>query len=104
MERIAFKMKLKPGMISEYTRRHNEIWLEITNLLKENGVSDYAIFFDEETNILFGVQKVDGDTNSQVLGEKEIIQKWWKYMADIMEVNKDFSPITTPLKEVFYMQ
>ena len=33
-----------------------------------------------------------------------IVQRWWKYMADIMETNKDFSPVTVPLKEVFYLK
>lgn len=27
-----------------------------------------------------------------------IVQKWWDYMADIMEVNPDNSPVTIPLK------
>jgi L-rhamnose mutarotase len=31
------------------------------------------------------------------------MQRWWKYMADIMESNPDNSPIQTPLKEVFYL-
>ena len=30
MERIAFKMKLKPGFEAEYKKRHNEIWPELT--------------------------------------------------------------------------
>jgi L-rhamnose mutarotase len=31
------------------------------------------------------------------------VQKWWKYMADIMETNPDFSPVTVPLEPVFHM-
>jgi L-rhamnose mutarotase len=32
-----------------------------------------------------------------------VMQKWWAYMADIMETNPDNSPVSIPLKEVFYM-
>ncbi len=103
MERVAFKMKLKKGFEKEYEIRHNAIWPELVVLLKDAGVSDYSIFLDQETLTLFGVQKVDGNSGSQDLGSTEIVQKWWKYMADIMEVNSDNSPITVPLKEVFYM-
>ena len=29
---------------------------------------------------------------------------YWDYMADIMEVNPDNSPVTIPLPEVFHME
>lgn len=103
MERLAFKMKLKPGCQEEYRRRHAQVWPEILQLLKETGVSDYSIFLDEETDILFAVQKVSGQSNSQQLGHVEVQQRWWSYMADIMEVNPDDSPISIPLPEVFHV-
>ncbi|WP_245735169.1 L-rhamnose mutarotase [Pedobacter hartonius] len=95
-------MKLKPGFAAEYQKRHDEIWPEISALLKENGISDYTIFLDEETNILFAVQQVSRQ-GSQELGQKEIIQKWWAYMADIMETNPDHSPVAVSLKRVFHL-
>ena len=102
--RVAFKMKLKPGFKDEYKKRHNELWPELKALLKDQGVSNYSIFFDEETNILFGVQEQEGESSSQDLGELEIVKKWWTYMADIMETNPDNSPVTVSLDEVFSME
>lgn len=103
MSKIAFKMKLKPGFKDEYKKRHDEIWPELLVLLRDAGVSDYSIFLDEETHILFGVQLQAGDRSSQDLGSSEIVKKWWAYMADIMETNPDNSPVTVPLENVFYM-
>lgn len=100
--KTAFKMKLLPGFANEYKKRHDEIWPELSALLKENGISDYTIFLDEETNILFAVQQQNG-TSSQNLGTTEIVQKWWAYMADIMETNPDHSPISKGLIEVFHL-
>ena len=100
--KIAFKMMLKPGFASEYKNRHDQIWPELSALLKENGVSDYTIFLDEETNTLFAVQQQNG-SSSQDLGSTEIVQKWWAYMADIMETNTDHSPISKPLTQVFHL-
>jgi len=102
MARFAFKMFLKPGFEAEYERRHREIWPEIVKLLKETGVSNYSIFFDKDSNLLFAVQE-QGEVSSQDLGAEPIIQKWWEYMADIMETNPDNSPVSIPLQEVFYM-
>lgn len=103
MQTVAFKMKLNPGQTAEYKKRHDEIWPELKKLLKENGISDYSIFLDEETNILFAVQKQDGNGSSQDLGSTEIVKKWWAYMADVMETNADNSPVSVSLKEVFHM-
>ena len=103
MEKIAFKMTLKPGMKAEYIKRHDEIWPELKQLLTDSGVSDYTIFLDEETHILFGVQKTSGTEGSQDLGKLDIVQKWWKHMADIMETNPDNSPVTIPLEQVWHM-
>ncbi len=102
MKREAFKMYLKPGFEKEYKKRHAAIWPELKKLLEESGVSDYSIFWDKETNILFAVQKTDGN-GSQDLGDNPIVQKWWAYMTDIMDTNPDNSPISIPMEEVFHM-
>ncbi len=104
MERLAFKMYLNEGQKEEYQKRHNELWPELRKMLKESGVSDYSIFFDEETSTLFAVQKVSGGSGSQDLGQTEIVQKWWKFMSDIMKTNPDNSPVSVPLEEVFYLE
>jgi L-rhamnose mutarotase len=96
-------MKLKPGFENEYRKRHDKIWPELRALLSSAGVSDYTIFLDKETNTLFGFQKTSNTSGSQDLGKELIVQKWWKYMADIMEVNADYSPVTVALEEVFHM-
>ncbi|RIH63092.1 L-rhamnose mutarotase [Mariniphaga sediminis] len=104
MKRMAFKMHLNEGQKEEYKRRHNEIWPALKTLLKEAGISEYSIFFDEATHTLFAFQKVSGEGSSQDLGQTEVVKKWWKFMADIMETNPDNSPVTIPLEEVFYME
>ena len=104
VRRFGFKMKLFPGFREEYRKRHSEIWPELIKLLKAEGVGNYSIWFDEETNTLFAYQEQSGESSSQDLGKTEIVQKWWKYMADIMETNPDNSPISIPLEEVFYME
>ena len=103
MPRVAFKMKLFPGNEAEYKKRHDEIWPELQGLLKEAGISDYSIFLDESTNSLFGVLNITDPKNLDNLPQQEVMQRWWSYMADIMEANDDKSPVSVPLKEVFYL-
>lgn len=57
MKREAFKMFLKPGFEKEYEKRHAAIWPELKQMLSENGVYDYSIYWDKDTNILFACRK-----------------------------------------------
>lgn len=91
MKREAFKMFLKPGFEKEYEKRHAAIWPELKKMLSDGGVYDYSIYWDKDTNILFACQKTKGDESSQDMGANPIVQKWWDYMADIMEVNPELN-------------
>ncbi|TDW44650.1 L-rhamnose mutarotase [Flavobacterium sp. 270] len=101
--RNAFKMKLKAGFEAEYKKRHATIWPELATLLSETGIQDYSIFLDEETLILFAVQKISPDFDKDYLPNHPIVKKWWAYMADIMDTNPDNSPVAIPLNEVFHL-
>ena len=103
MFRNAFTMKLKPGNEAEYKRRHDEIWPELAEALAAAGVSDYSIFLDEASGILFAVQKLTPDNTADSLPGQAIVKKWWAYMADLMDTNPDNSPVCKPLREVFHM-
>jgi L-rhamnose mutarotase len=103
-ERHAFKMKLNPGMEEEYRKRHDEIWPELSALLKDAGVSDYSIHLDRETNTLFGVLTRPVDHRMATLPEHPVMKKWWAHMADIMETNPDNSPVQSDLVTLFLMR
>ena len=103
MTRVAFKMKLFPGFEEEYKKRHDTLWPELQQLLKNTGISEYSIFLDESTNDLFGVLKIEDPEALKNLRTHPVMQRWWKHMGDIMESNPDNSPLSIPLKEVFYL-
>lgn len=44
MERYAWKATVKEGMLEEYVRRHNEIWPELTEVLRQAGIRNYTIW------------------------------------------------------------
>ena len=104
MIRNAFKMKLKPGAVEEYKKRHDEIWPELVALLKESGVSDYSIHLDETSGALFGVLWRDENHTMDDLPSDPVMQRWWAHMADIMETMPDNEPVATPLETLFHMQ
>lgn len=93
----AFKMKLNPGMIDEYKERHNKVLPELEDQFRLAGVSDYTIWFDEQTNYLFGYVVLEDNQIWDNIANTEACNRWWKYMAEIMETNEDFSPVSFEL-------
>lgn len=103
MQRHAFKMRLNPGMEAEYTRRHEEIWPELVDLLRDAGISNYSIHLDQETNTLFGYLERRDDHSMNGLPNHPVMKRWWAYMGDIMATNPDGSPVAIPLAETFHL-
>ena len=103
MPRLAFIMKLHKGFEAEYQKRHQAIWPELQLLLKESGIQEYSIFLEEATGNLFGYLQAGDPSAMDALPQHPVMQRWWHYMKDIMDVNEDESPVSIPLKEVFYM-
>ena len=101
-ERIAFRMNLNPGQAAEYEKRHDEIFPELAKALTDAGISDYSIWLDPETNHLFGILTRTEDHTMGALPNTEIMRRWWKHMADIMETHPNNVPVSVPLKRVFF--
>ncbi|AHE56161.1 L-rhamnose mutarotase [Sphingomonas sanxanigenens] len=99
----AFKMQLKPGVVEEYRRRHDEIWPELTELLTQTGIHDYSIFLDEDTLSLFAVLKLRDENSRDSLPEHPVMKRWWDYMAPLMEVESNNRPVEWPLTPLFHL-
>ncbi|TXT34502.1 MAG: L-rhamnose mutarotase [Comamonadaceae bacterium] len=102
-EKIAFRMFLNPGCVDEYKRRHDAIWPELSQLLKEVGISDYSIYLDEPRHVLFAVLRRTPGHTMDTLPNHPVMQRWWAYMADIMRSNADGSPVVEPLPCMFHL-
>ena len=103
LETHAFRMQLHPGMEAEYRRRHDAIWPELVELLREAGVSDYTIHLDAKTGALFARLCRPADHGMDALPDHPVMKRWWAHMADIMATNPDGSPVEVPLEPMFHL-
>ncbi len=83
MIRKAFLMTLKHGQQNEYERRHNPIWPELQEILKNHGVHNYSIFLDRRTNILFAYVEIESEQLWQRIAETETCRRWWCRMSQL---------------------
>jgi len=105
MERYAWTAKVIPGKEEEYKKRHNEIWTELVELLKQAGICNYSIWMDNNT--LFGYYECEKGVKFAADTQKNsaLVDKWNEYMKDVMIMVMD--PVTgaqPQLKEVFYLK
>ncbi|MDR1692584.1 MAG: L-rhamnose mutarotase [Oscillospiraceae bacterium] len=86
---MAWKGRIKPGMKSEYIRRHDNIWPEMTALFKDAGIQNYTIFCSGDE--LFGCfECAKGVAHAErTQAESAVVSRWNGYMNDVLELEID---------------
>lgn len=105
MERYAWKAVVHEGCLAEYQRRHDEIWPEMLDVLREAGIRNYTIW--NVGNELFGYYECTKGIEhaARVQGESPVVARWNEYMKDVMTM--EFDPLTgaqRELRRVFLME
>ena len=84
----AWVLEVRPGYEEEYVRRHDEIWPQMVEALREAGISNYSVFRHGLT--LLGYFETDDIERTQsYLAESETNRRWSEWMAPIMKVEID---------------
>lgn len=105
MERFAWKATVKDGMLAEYKKRHDNIWAELKNVLKDAGICNYTIW--NTGNELFGYFECEKGAAfaEKIQAESPIVDKWNEYMKDVMTMELD--PVTgaqPKMTQVFFLE
>lgn len=105
IERYAWKAAIKPGMLAEYKRRHDNIWPEMKELLKSAGIRNYTIW---NTGLeLFGYYECEKGVEfaAKTQAQSEIVERWNEYMKDVMTMELDPDTGAQPkLSQVFFLE
>lgn len=96
----AWVMKLKPGCEAEYKKKHDEIWPEMVEMLRRDGIRNYSIH--RHGLLLFAYLERDTSAPGGKPAPDSVVWKWWADMAPLMETNPDTSPVIEPVEEMFY--
>ena len=88
MPGYAWVLEVRPGYEDEYKKRHDEIWPEMLEALREAGISNYNIFRHGLT--LCGYFETDDlETSQKAIGAHPVNAKWGEWMGPIMKVEVD---------------
>ena len=102
MESMAFRMQLKPGNEQEYLRRHDEIWPEMVEALRNAGFRNYSIYLDGLTLFAYFESENVRETLAKITVDP-VNARWSAMMSDILEAERDPETQFVPaLRPMFY--
>lgn len=90
METIALHTRLKPGKEKEYDEVHAVIPEELAARLRAVGVSDWRIWRNGR-ELFHLVEVEDYRAMRQALADDPVNQAWQERMAELLEVEDDYS-------------
>ncbi len=104
MERFVWKGRVQSGKLSEYIKKHDEIWSEMVDLMHRAGMRNYSIWNNDLE--LIGYYEFDGpEKKQQVYREhRDVLDKWTAHMGGIMEMDRDANGSVLVYKQVFLME
>lgn len=84
MERVCFTFEIYPDKQEEYKQRHDEIWPEMVDALKESGFSNYTLFRRDTTIYAYVECQPDKEMAFERMGSTEVNQRWSEWFQDVI--------------------
>lgn len=107
MQRVGFRLQVRPEMMDEYVRRHAEVWPDMLQALRETGWTNYTLFLDRSDGTLFGYFETPDLAAAKVgMAAREVNARWQADMAPFFIALDGKRPDEgfLQLEDVFYLQ
>jgi L-rhamnose mutarotase len=105
LNRIAFRLRVRPEMIDEYRQHHSDVWPEMREALARRGWHNYSLFLDRD-GTLFGYFETPGSLDEAVaaMQSEPVNVRWQALMAPYFD--NDDAPADQQMRaieEVFHL-
>ena len=86
MRRIGFVLRVRPELVGEYRRRHQEVWPEMLEALNRTGWHNYSLFIRSD-GTLFGYFETPESFAAALDGmsREEVNARWQAEMSPFLE-------------------
>ena len=88
MKRVCFTLQVKPERLEEYKRRHEAVWPEMLEALRDTGWHDYSLFLREDGLLVGYLMTEDFDAALAGMDATEINTRWQAEMSAFFEVGR----------------
>lgn len=103
MQRICFLMEIIPGREQEYQRRHDEIWPELVDALRDAGVRNYSLFRRGTTVIAYAECHPDAASAFAKVGATDVNARWAEWFHDVLAQHTDADGNLIEAREVWHL-
>ncbi|WP_405151868.1 L-rhamnose mutarotase [Sphaerisporangium sp. NBC_01403] len=85
MKRVCFLLKVRPGRLGEYRRRHEAVWPEMLDALRAAGWRNYSLFLREDGLLVGYLETPDFDAALAAMALTGVNARWQAEMAPFFE-------------------
>ena len=84
MARYCFLLHVRPELLDEYRERHQAVWPEMLQALRESGWRNYSIFLRPDGLLVGYVEADDLELARQAMAATEVNARWQAEMSHFM--------------------
>ena len=84
MERLCFTFEIRPATEAEYKKRHDEIWPELVDEIKDAGFENYSLFRRGTTITAYVECEPDVATAFGKIAGTDANARWSKWFEDVI--------------------
>ena len=106
MERVCFLLKVKSDRLEEYKKRHQAVWADMLQALRETGWHNYSLFLRED-GLLVGYLETPDLAKAQAgMAGRDVNARWQAQMGPFFESLGDKRPDEgfLRLEEIFHLE
>ncbi len=85
MERVCFLLKVRADRLTEYKRRHKEVWADMQAALTETGWRNYSLFLRDDGLLVGYLETPDFGQALAGMASREVNARWQAGMAEFFE-------------------
>jgi L-rhamnose mutarotase len=103
--RICFLLQIRPERAQEYRARHDAVWPEMLDALRDAGWRNYSIFLRDDGMLVGYLECADFAACRAAMQATEVNARWQAEMAPFFALAEGTAPdaAMTPLSEIFHL-
>ena len=105
MERVCFLLQVRADRLDEYRARHEAVWEDMLQALRETGWRNYSLFVRDDGLLVGYLETDDFEAAQRGMEEREVNARWQAEMAEFFESRRYVRPDrgVQRLDEVFHL-
>lgn len=85
MERVCFLLKVRPERLEEYKKRHEAVWPDMLQALRETGWHNYSLYLRPDGLLVGYFETPDLEAALGGMAGREVNARWQRDMAPFFE-------------------